>query len=175
MVLTPAEKSRQWRERRKSEREVALRELRAKVREDFRKPFGEYYLDHPQSSDVDLALELAGYNPPDFTDDRGPEAFAMEDAIAGVDDPFRGAVGALGRADAIVGLLIDATSELARIVSDYKKAEIRARIAEAEESDLSDTATRKAALAEIVRLNKILDQLNKRVRRDFPQWEIRGT
>lgn len=174
MVLTPAEKSKQWRDRRKAEHEVALREVRAKVRADFRKPFGEYYLDHPQGSDVDLALELAGYDPPDFTDDRGPEAFALEDAIAGVDDPFRGAVGALGRADAVVGLLIDASSELARIVSDYKKAEIKARIAEAEESDLTDAATRKAALAEIVRLNKILDQLNKQVRRNFQQWEVRA-
>ena len=63
---------------------------------------------------------------------------------------------------------------LAHIVNDYKSGELRARIAEIEQSDLSDPEARRSALADIVRLQKMLDQLSKQVRRALPEWKVKG-
>lgn len=47
-------------------------------------------------------------------------------------------------------------------------------VTEIEQADLPDPAARKAAMAEVVRLNKLLDQLAKPVRWSFPQWRLKG-
>lgn len=52
-----------------------------------------------------------------------------------------------------------------------RQVEIRLRIAEIEQADLSDLVARKAALAQIVRLTKLMDQLDKQVRWTFKQWK----
>ncbi|KIN60650.1 hypothetical protein Z945_1626 [Sulfitobacter noctilucae] len=101
----------------------------------------------------------------------GPENFALEDVIAGVDDPFPGAKGAIGRAEIMIDCFIDAAMELANVVQNYKRQEIEARLAELENSEKADRAT---AMKEAVKLTKILDQLDKQVRRSFPQWKVTG-
>jgi predicted XRE-type DNA-binding protein len=73
-----------------------------------------------------------------------------------------------------VGCLIDAAGELARIISGYKRDEIDARIAEIEQSDLSDPAAKKQAFAEMAKLKEMRDQLGKQVRWTFPQWKVTG-
>lgn len=196
MALTPSERTKRWRERQKAERETVVLAAKEKLRADYQTSFDAYYWDHGESSNFDLYLALAGYEAPDFSDGMGPEAHALPDAIEGIDDPFgyiwsaeekqrRGgkvpfeefrnpSAGALERAEVLIGCFSDAAQSLAQIVSDYKQGEIKARIAEVETSDLSDAATRKAAMAEIVRLNKVLDQLGKRVRYSLPQWKVEG-
>lgn len=196
MALTPSERTKRWRERQKAERDAVALEERVKMRADYQTDFDAYYWNHGESGAFDCYLALAGYEAPDFSDDKGPEAHALEHAIAGLDDPFgfvrraeerqrRGgkvpfeefrnpSAGALERAEVLIGCFTDAAWSLAKIVSDYKKKEIKARIAEVEASDLSDPTARKAAMAEIVRLNKVLDQLEKQVRYTLPQWEVRG-
>ncbi|AWZ22293.1 Hypothetical protein RAK1035_3586 [Roseovarius sp. AK1035] len=101
----------------------------------------------------------------------------MIDGASEEDDPFPGAKGAVGRAEVIVDYLLDAAWSLADALNRYKREEIEARLAELENSDDADTATATATatvIKEAVRLSKILDQLNKRVRRDFPQWKVTG-
>lgn len=170
MALSNAEKVRRYRERQKEKEKVASLTLD----DVFRAPFYKFFQDSPNRSNVDLPLELVGINPPDFEDDRGPEAFAFKDATAGLDDPFDGAAGSKGRAEIMVGCLIDAAVELAEIINAYKRREIEARLAEIEASDLSEPGSKKAALQDAARLTKMLDQLDKQVRWTFPQWKVTG-
>ena len=175
MALSPAEKSKRWRERQKAERDAKEREAQLKMQADYRKPFGEYAESHGDFSTFECELNLLGYEQPDFTDDRGPKEFAFEEAYRGMEEElFGGKVGSLGRAEYMIQCLLSAAQALSMVVNDYKVREINARITEVEASDLSDVATRKAAMAEIVRLNKILDQLGKQVRRNFQQWKVEG-
>ena len=170
MALTNAEKVRRYKERKREEEE-----LKSKPNlNDLRKPFFECAESNPNWTSFELPLELAGIEAPRFLDDRGPEAYAYEDAIAGVEQPFVGYTASIGRAEVMVGSLLDAASELAGIINSYKKEELSARIAEIEAADLTDPANRKAALADMVRLTKMLDQLDKQVRWTFPQWKVTG-
>ena len=73
-----------------------------------------------------------------------------------------------------VDALIAAAQDLAWQVADYKRSEIRTRLAEIEAQDLSDPSAKKAALKNAARLNKMLDQLDKQVRFTFPQWKVTG-
>ena len=93
---------------------------------------------------------------------------------AGETGVFDNAKGSLGVAELMVGCLIAAALDRARHVNDYKREEIKNRLAEIEASDLSDPDTKKAALREATRLNKMLDQLDKQVRWTFPQWKGTG-
>ncbi len=170
MALSNTEKVRRHRERKK----VELKALSKPNLLDLRTPFHEYLDDNANWSDVTLALELAGIVAPVFQDDRGPEAYADPDAIAGVDDPFAGYDKSIGRAEVVVGCLLDAATGLARVINNYKKKELGNRISELEQADLSDRAERKAAMADVVRFSKMMDQLEKQVRWTLPQWKVVG-
>ena len=87
-------------------------------------------------------------------------------------DAFGDASGAIGRAKVTIGCLIDAAVTLAGIVNTHLKKEISDRLAELEDPRQADRAT---AMNEAVRLNKMLDQLDKQVRWTFPQWKVTGT
>jgi hypothetical protein len=174
MALTPKERAQRWRDRQKELRVDADRQKRQEETQAiYKRPFFEYVSENGNWSSFELPLELAGFVAPSFDDDRGPMAFANEDAIAGVDDPFTGADRSIGRAEVMIGCLIDAASELAGIVNRYKILEIEKRLSENEGVVLSGAAESKSALADMVRLSKMLDRLGKEARRTFPQWEAR--
>lgn len=176
MVLTSGERVKRWRERQKAERDAVALKAKAKLDADFGDGFGQFFEDHGEKTSFGEVLSLAGFEEPSFSDDQGPEVFALNDVfVPDHDDPNEPrSPGSLGRAELMVACFTDAAQSLAKIINDYKKKEIEARIAEVEASDLSDAATRKAAMAEIVRLNKVLDQLEKQVRYTLPQWKIKG-
>lgn len=170
MALTPAEKQKAYRERKKAEKRAA----KESTAPHLKRPLSALWNESAGFTDFEQALQLAGIAPPSFEDERNPEDETLEpDAIGldqyGVDEIFGNRKGAIGRAEVIIGSLIDAASELASIVNRYKRAEIEARLAELENSAETDVAT---AIEQAVRLNKMLDQLNKQVRRSFPQWEV---
>lgn len=130
--------------------------------------FHEYLPDDGNWQEVLTYLEWAGINPdavPRFDTDDDPEHDPENDG------PNRGSI---GRAERMVGMLLDAATELAAIVNRYKRKEISDQIQEIETSDLSDPDARKQALADVVRLQKMLDQLEKRVRWSLPQWKVTG-
>ncbi|MGK7659782.1 MULTISPECIES: hypothetical protein [unclassified Marinovum] len=138
------------------------------------KKFSELWDQHAGFSNFEMSLELAGIEPPRFEDERNPEdeiknAEAIGLELYGTEAIYGNHKGAIGRAEIIVGCLLDAALELADIVNTYKRQEIEARIAELEKSDAADRAT---AIQEAVKLNKILDKLDKQVRRNFPQWKV---
>lgn len=167
MALTPAEKQKRYRERQKQKAAQA-----ADASYDLiARSFCEYFYTDPDVGSFDMAFDLAGIKPPEFEDDTGPKPLYPDQHP---DDVFEGySDDSLGRAEVMVGLLLDAGVFLATAINRFKIEEIEARIAEIEQSDLSDEKTRKKALADIVRLNKIRDRLNKSVRWDVPQWRVK--
>lgn len=174
MAMTPAEKQRAYRMRKRKEetrQNDALTDL-------YREPFFKFYEDSAEWVTLAIALHFVGYEVPDISDDRGPEAFSIadyeRDRADPDDDPFEGKTNSLGRAELLVGGFLDAAITLAGMVNKYKTGEIKARLAEIEASNLDDPKARKAALKEAARLHKMLDQLDKQVRWTFPQWKVTG-
>lgn len=167
MALTPAEKQKAYRERQSEERKLALDSTLPYLKQTF----SEFAEEHSGFSDFEIPLGLAGIEAPTFFDERDPIEFADPLAIHNVEDPFPGAKGSVGRAEVIIDCLIDAATELAHKLNAYKCEELTARLAELESADTLDRAE---AMQEAVRLNKILDQLDKQVRRNFPQWKVTG-
>jgi hypothetical protein len=90
-------------------------------------------------------------------------------------DAYAGFEGSIGRAESMVDNLLAAASGIAMVINHYKKEELRKRIAEIEESDLSESGVRKKVLADIVRLKTMMDLLqDKMVRVSLYQWKIKG-
>jgi hypothetical protein len=113
---------------------------------------------------------------PEFTDDSGPRSIDGEVELMKSDDydPYAGYERSIGRMECLIDNMLASALLLTHIVNDYKSGELRARIVEIEQSDLSDPEKKRKALADIVRLQKMLDQLSKEVRRTFPQWKVKG-
>jgi hypothetical protein len=171
MNTANAEAQRRWRQRQKEKRQAGLTKPETPLAV-FQKPFFEYYDENAPLSEFNMSLDIAGIPMPEFNDDRGPRAYALNDVLD-VDEPtFADEVRSLGRAEVMVGALIEAGRCLAYMVNDYKRTEIEARLAEIEASDLTDTAAKRAAMKEAARLTKMLDQLQKEVRWPFPQWKV---
>ena len=175
MALSNAEKVRRYRERQK-EKETQDSLTLTGV---FQTPFFQYVGEAGPGdlSEVEQNLAHIGIVCPEFDDDRGPECFNLDgpfDPSDGDNYPFRDVRASLGRAELTVQYLIDAGRALADQIHDYKRREIKARLAEIEASDLSEPEAKKAALKEAARLQKMLDQLDKQVRWTFPQWKVTG-
>lgn len=178
MPLSNAEKVRRYRERQKAKKQEELKQP-TPPSEVFRKPFFEFFpVDEQLGAAYTQSLELAGIEPVMFNDDSGPETTTLDDLgdpfeDDGVSNPFGDLKGSsLGRAEVLIGCLLDAATDLAGWVSDYKKSEIKARIAEIEASDLPDAEARRAAFARVAELNRLLDELDKSIRWTMPQWKV---
>jgi hypothetical protein len=167
MALTPAEKQRRYRERKKAEQKLAGDMTRPFLKE----PFFVAAAKDPNWAGVEANLDLAGFELPTFQDDSGPKSFTGTFDEDGTYDNYSGSI---GRAEIMLGGLLDTVTELAGIINRYKRKEIADRIHEIETADLSDPEKRIQALADIVRLKKMLDQLDRQVRWGFPQWEVKG-
>ena len=178
MALSNAEKVRRYRERQKARRQEELKQP-TPPSGLFKIPFFEFFpVDDQVGSQYCQSLELAGVSPPLFEDDSGPEVTTLDDLRdgaeeTGVSNPFGSSKGnSLGRAEVLVGCLLDAAADLAFQVNAYKKSEIRARIAELEAADLSDPEVKRDALARIVDLTRMLDDLDKQVRWPLDVWKV---
>lgn len=170
MAQTQAEIQKAYRQRLKAKAEALGDKAAIYVKEGFSQRAER----HAGFSDFESALELAGIVPPTFFDERDAAEFILNTEANGTDveSLLPGSPrGALGRAEVIVDHLITAAIELAAQVNAHKVSEIKARLAELENSP---TAGKAEAMQEAVKLNKILDQLNKQVRRSFPQWKVTG-
>lgn len=122
-------------------------------------------------------LDAAALPRPKFDDDRGPYSIDGEVERLKDDnyDPYAGFEGSIGRAESMVDNLIATASGMAMVINQYKQEELENRIAEIEQSDLSDPKVRKKALADIVRLRAMMDRLrDKMVRVSLYQWKIKG-
>jgi len=178
MALSNAEKVRRYRERQKLKKQADMKKPTEKS-DVFLTPFYEFFTaDEQTGSQYGQALELAGIEPPTFKDDSGPEASTLDDLRddfeeGGIGNPFGSSRGSsLGKAEVLVGCLLDAAYDLAGWISDYKKTEIKTRIAELENSDLPDPDARRAAFAKVAELRKMLEDLERTMRWQLPQWKV---
>ena len=140
-------------------------------------PFHAYLEDDANWSNVTLSFDLMGIEAPSFEDDRGPEEFPFEGCFRTDkerDDAFQGSSGSVGRAEVMVGLLMDAAVEMAGVIQAYKKKAIAEQQRKIEAADLSDPEIRRKAMETIARLARIEDALDKNVRRTLPQWKVKG-
>lgn len=176
MALSNAEKVRRYRERQKEKKQQELKQPTPRS-EIFKTPFVEYFpLDEQVSSLYCQSLEMAGIHPLMFNDDSGPEVSTLDDLPDEYDDPADNPFGdstgsSLGKAEILVSCLLDAASDLASWINDYKKSEIKARISELEAGDLPDADARRDAFAKVAELNKMLEDLDKTIRWPLPVWK----
>ncbi|HAC48282.1 hypothetical protein A3753_14790 [Sulfitobacter sp. HI0082] len=173
MALTAKERKQKQLAREQEE----LRKLPDSTYDFLETPFYVAAEDNPNWSNVSLSFELMGLEPPEFEDDRGPADFAHEHCFATDEDradAFEGYCGSIGRAEAMVDFLLDASIELASVINTYKKQALRDHRQQIENADLSDPDTRHKALETIARLTRIEDALDKNVRRTLPQWKVKG-
>lgn len=161
MAKTPAEYQRAYRERKA---ELAKRAGDPTDRLASQ-PFNEFLPSDGNWAVIEEVLDCVGVTPPIFdadTDDQWQEQWG---------EPYRAS---MGRAERMVGAFLDAASGLADAIARYKRRAIDQAIADLEATDMTNPATKKEVLAEIVRLNRVRDQLDKQVRWSLPQWKTTG-
>ncbi len=162
MALSGRERLKLHRERKKKADKLASDPTDALDRGSF----AEFFNAHWQQGFIAETLGSVGTHVA-FTDDTDPE-WDQDWEKGGLTNR-----GSIGRAERMAEALLDSALAVAEIVRDYKRQNIDSAIAKIEASDLSDPAVRKQALAEIVRLTKMREQLDKTFRRDFPQLRVR--
>ncbi len=150
------------REQRKRERDRLLAARDAAL-PDLRTPFFEYF-ERERGLNLNEYATVMGDDWYLFDDDSGIKP-SDEDAL--IQEDQDSASNSLGKAELLIGHFIDMATELARLVSDYKRAEIEARLKEAEACESIDDG-------EIERLKKMRHQLKRQVRWAFPQWKVTG-
>ncbi|MBK3745251.1 hypothetical protein G3A39_39395 [Paraburkholderia aspalathi] len=157
-----------------------MRELRARKREmkkevekalaptTYVKPLSTFFSETQRTGFSTYAVIL-GDKWWDFKDDDGIQPFDME---ALDDEEMKNASNSLGKAELLLSVFQDIVTALSSDINAYKRSEINERIREIETLDFSDPDTRKNALANMMRLQKMLDHLNKDSRWTMSQWEV---
>lgn len=175
MALSNAEKVRRYREKQKAQKQQALKQPTPRG-EIFQTPFFEFFPMHEQiASAYCQSLELAGIQPLGFENDDGPEIATLDDFSPnpeGLDQVFGDRMGSsLGKAEVIIGCLLDAATDLASHVQDYKKQEIAARIAEYETATFSTAEEKREAFNKVAELKDLLTKLDRTIRWPVPLWK----
>lgn len=169
MARTQAEIQRAYRKRKKAAKQALGDATYPILNEPFYR-WLERTEAHGDWSAAEAELNLASLEMPVFEDDGGPRPF--DDGFGDdIDEYYVGFQGSIGRAEAMVRNLIGAASCIAAAINSYKRQEIESRLVELESSTDTDKAE---AMKEAVRLNKMLDHLDKQVRSTFPQWRVTG-
>jgi hypothetical protein len=166
MALTPAEKQKRYRDRQKEKLAQAGDPTDAIASEKFSDWMGVEW------SAVEYALDWAGLEVPDFEAMGDTDPYWQQQHDEGYEkDPNRGSI---GRSERMVDQLFEAAGHLAAKINEYKREQVAARIAQIETMDLSDLAVRKDALAELAKLNKLSERLNKKARYEVPTYRLKG-
>jgi hypothetical protein len=166
MALTARE-----RKRRQVEREQIARKLRDDVALAYvKKPFFEVIAGHHNELLITMSLDAAGFAMPGWTDDSGPKSASGQ--IENY-DAFEGHQGSIGRAEVMIEGLLDAASELAEIVNEYKREALAQRLDELASNPSADDETRRVEFQEAIKVSKALEHLQRRVRRDIAQWSAK--
>lgn len=176
MALTPAEKSKAYRQR----KAMAERKLGDATFPFLTEPFHAWLERTGAQGDWDDAmmyLDAAGLPSIEVTDDAGPTSRTGEVELLANDDydPYAGYRGSVGKIESVIDYLNMCSETLAMIVNRYKLGEIEKRIKLIEEQDMSSPTDRKAVLDEIVKLTRLRDELGKQVRLTVYPWKVKAT
>ena len=138
--------------------------------------FSEYYSEH--DIEVMFNFDVAGLPPLEFeNDDEDPRSYSGE--IEAGDDPEHGTYdgyhGAIGRAEITVISLMQAAEALARLINNYKRDLIKAEQERLNGlADEADADRRREILAQMVKLDRLRERLDKNVRWTVPEWKLKG-
>lgn len=173
MAMTPAERKRlqMQRERDRARKQIDLTYELPRV------PFGAWLEEGVAAEDFQhLTICYDGMNryPPNFGLETDPESASGDFVFPAAEDGSYSYRGALGRAELEVDLLIEAAKTLAGMINAYKRDAIVGRINQIEADELDNPNTRLVKIKEVIDLNKALERLEKSVRAEIPQWELRG-
>ncbi|GHA35031.1 hypothetical protein GCM10007989_33690 [Devosia pacifica] len=164
MALSNAEKVRRYRERKKAAKEAAPDLTANFIEGSFAEFVGENY-------EFEEWIVASGF--------QLPNCFAEEVCTFDVDDlTERSQSGkpSLERMEFLAGVFLNAATELHEKINAFKLAEIEARIAEIEQTDLSDAEAKSKALKDIVALQGIKSSLEgKTFRRSFAEISVKGS
>lgn len=169
MALSNAERQRRHYERRKAAAR-AKSEAAEMTRPFLRQPFFAFLHFDSNWSDAEIALRMAGIEPPEFDDDTGPD---FPSDLDGLELPTH-LTDSIGRAELTVECLLDAATTLAGIINRYKRKELNDMLQDLEQTELHDPFIRSKTEADSFRIRKILDRLDKQVRWTLPEWKVKG-
>jgi hypothetical protein len=175
MALSNVEKVRAFRQRQKALKDQNLRAPQAHVlAEIFKTPFFEFLEHNGNTSDFEQTFDMMGLDAPEFSDDSGPKSTSGSfENIPELRDRIYPPTGrSLDRAELMVGCLLDAATTLAGIVNSFKRQQIDIRITELTEADFPNSEQKHNAVAQIVALTKMRDQLDKDLRWPVRQWRV---
>lgn len=168
MALTPAERTRAFRERQRAQERAAL-QTPPKSASYLKTPFSEFIGDRTLEFDENLdslGIRIMG----NFLSEeiqRFPSEFEREEPL-----------NALERAVGLVGVFLDAAKELAELIHLYKLEEVENAINEAIEYSANlprgDVDALKASFAEIDRLKAIRSELRKPTRHTVLGYKASG-
>lgn len=159
MTRKSAERVRRMRERRKELLKTLPDQTQEYAQHGFAAFIGEDSLIFEEPLDR-LGVRIEGLHDEEFT-------YHSDSAQGTVSMP------ALNRATALVGVLIDAATELASLVNAFKLKELDRKIEEIRVSDMSDPEQRQALLDEMVRLAELRKKLDGEFRRPFRLIEVK--
>lgn len=174
MAQTPAERKKKERERRKTELIAMSDEAYPHLSE----PFSQW-LERTEGygdwSSATFHLDAIGLQHPEFPDDRGPDWMDYGETEHPDDyHPYAGYKASIGRAEAFVDHMIAAATNMAFVINRYKREQLAAKVRELEAADLTDPEARKQAFDDMVRIRKMLEQLEKMTRVTFHEWHLKG-
>ncbi|MGO4917763.1 hypothetical protein [Pseudogemmobacter sp. W21_MBD1_M6] len=169
-------------QRKKAERQRKEGELRILPDSSYRflaEPFVEWLERTEGHGDWDSALyhfDAAAMPHPEFDGDKGPVSIdgEVERTRDETYDPYAGYERSIGRAESILDHLLAAASNMAIVVNAYKREEFGKRLKELESADLSDPASKKKAFEDVVRLQKMMERLEKMTTIRLHEWKLKG-
>ncbi|WP_386683062.1 hypothetical protein [Loktanella sp. R86503] len=173
MALSNTEKQRRYRERQRAKRAEELKTADQFFGETVnRTPFFKSFQDDGNLSDFHLYFDIMCIDAPDFKDDSGPKSmFGLVEDAGDNADPYDGAHGSLGRAEVMVGCLLDAATTLAEMVRRHKLREIDARIKDFEKELVLNPSAAPTIAQQLANLVKMREDLQHSVRWTVPNWQ----
>jgi hypothetical protein len=173
MALSNSEKQRRFRERQRAKRASETKTGDQSFANAVNMtPFFKTFQASGNQSDFELCFDLMGLEPPEFEDDSGPKSIngIVDHQDADV-DPYGGAEGSLGRAEVMVGCLLDAATTLAGMIRQHKLGELNARMNDAEGDLVRDPADAPQIADRLAGLVKMRQDLQRDIRWTVPSWK----
>lgn len=164
MATTSAQRMKDLRERKALEAKRFERQALARLYP----AFNEWLASSANGGNFDYPLDNAGLQPVEFNDDSGGQSRSglLEQAAKESGQTDLIPVNSLQRAELLVECWLDAASELAGEIKEFKRQRLAARVA-----DLQAEAPTEGIQAEIELLLRLSASLEKDVRHVLPNWK----
>tara|TARA_Y100000815_G_scaffold222942_3_gene209827 strand:- start:40723 stop:41235 length:513 start_codon:yes stop_codon:yes gene_type:complete len=135
-------------------------------------PFFEYAHEHANWSAIEILADMANVSLPDFDNDDDPHSATGQ--IEPLDpELYERHRGSIGKAEILFMSLLDAATELSRVINDYKREQLDLAISNLKARTPETPEAQTEAFDEMVKLTKLREQLDRNFRRTFPQVEVK--